>query len=320
MRRNEKRTIAEIALLAVLALSLLGVAQDQGFQVIYEGPVKAEEQPSPVPLTALDVTLYGNAGFSAVGAFWATAGGRAELRLGGFTVYGDASGGTDGFRALVGAKTQLLGFRVAGDVSFTPGGTPVLDLRGWGSFGAVRITANARLAGMATSLSLGVSTDFGGYGVSGNLGFASGALSTASVGVNTELGVLSLSASGGWAGGRLNAGAGAALQLGAVNLAANAGYDSSLGANATASAGLGLDALQITAIALYDNTGVGLEASGELKLGSSQLSFMGRFSIGTMSLEIGGKIPLGAVATSFSVAFDNQSGFSWAEIGLEMPL
>ena len=173
---------------------------------------------------------------------------------------------------------------------------------------------------MATSMSFGLSTDFGGYGVSGNLGISGGTLTTASVGANTEVGALSLSISGGWAGGRVNAGGGLGLQLGAVNLAANAGYDTSLGVNATASAGVGFEALQMTAVALYDNTGIGMETSGELALGQATFSFMGRFSLGSASFELGGSIPVGTIQTSFSVTIDSQTGFSWAEVGFELPL
>ncbi len=320
MKRNGWRNSASIALIAVAVFSLLAMAEDQGFDVIYEGPVQPEGSTAPAPMTQLDVSLYGNAGFSVAGSFWATAGGKAELDLGALSISADLSAGTAGFQALLGAETNLAGFHIAGDVTLTPAGTPVVDLRAWGSFGAVRLTGNARLAGAATSMSFGLSTDFGGYGVSGNVGISGGTLTTASAGANTEIGDLSLSISGGWAGGRLNAGGGLALQLGSVNLAANAGYDSALGMNATASAGVGFGALQMTAVGLYDNTGVGLETSGEVQLGGSTLSFMGRFSIGTMSFELGGAIPLGAIQTSFSVAFDNQTGFSWAEVGFELPL
>ena len=320
MKRNGWKLSGNLVLIIVLAVSLLGAGEDRGFTVIYEGPVQPEGPPQPVPATSLELSLYGNAGFSAFGTFWATAGGTARLDLGGFAVYVDASGGTDGLRALVGAETKLSGFKLAGDVTLSPGRTPVVDLRGWGAFDTIRLTANARLAGPATSMALGVSTDFGGYGVSGNLGFSSGALSTASVGANTELGALSLSASGGWAGGRFNAGGGLALRMGAVNVAAQAGYDTGLGINATGSAGMTLDGFQLTAIGLYDNTGIGLETSGELQLGAMLITFMGRFSLGNMSFEVGGQLPLGPLLTTFSVALDNQNGFSWAEAGFELPL
>ncbi len=320
MKRNGWKRMASITILVVSLSSLLAMSEDQGFDVIYEGPVQSDGTMGSSPSLQINLTLYGNAGFAAAGAFWATAGGKAELDLGGFSVHADLSAGTSGFQALLGAATRLLGFRVAGDITLTPGSTPVIDLRGWGSFGAIRLTGNARLAGTATSLSLGASTDFGGYGVSGNLGISGGALTTASVGANTDLGGLSLSASGGWAGGRLNVGGGLGLQLGPVNLAANAGYDSTLGLNAMASGAVGFDTFEMTAVGLYDNTGVGLETTGELLLGQTTLSFMGRFSGGSMSIEVGGGIPFGSVQTSFSVAIDNQTGFAWAEVGFELPL
>jgi len=317
MKRDAWKRAIGIAVTAFIALSLLVGAQDQGFDTIYEGPVQPDVESPPVKI---DVTLYGNAGMNSTGTLWATAGGKARMDLDAFAVYADGSGGTDGLRMLIGAEAHMLGFRLAGDITLAPGKRTVIDLRGWGSLQTIRITANARLAGTAPSISLGASTDFGGYGVSGNIGLAGGTISTAGLGLNTEMGALYLSISGGWTGGRVNASGGIALRLGSVDLSANTGYDSGLGINATATANLGLDPLQVTIVTLYDNTGIGLETSGKLQLGTSELSFMGRFTLGSISAELGGKMSLGAIITSLSVALDNKSGFSWAELGLELPL
>jgi len=314
-RRTRRMKIGSIGI-AALALLIVGpsiLGQDVGFTVISEGLVEAEKA-SP-----FDLTLYGSAGIGGAGSFWANGGARAKLTLGGFDVHADASAGTDGIRVVAGSQVEVQGFRIAGDITWSPTATSVIDIRAWGSFDQIQITANARLAGAASSVSLGASTDLNAYGVSGNLSFAGGTLATASVGANTMLGDLSASLSGGWSDGRFAASGGVGLELGDLNLAAKAGYDTGLGINANASATIALEALQVTGVAMFDNTGIGGEVSGEIGFGALTATFMGRFSLGGLSLEVGGRLALGSALVSGSVAFDTQGGFSWAEVGFELP-
>jgi hypothetical protein len=314
-KRKSCWTIVPV-LCALISLGLPGTGQDQGFDVIYEG-VPLQE---PVSQSAFSAILTAQAGFSAAGGAWASAGARAKLTFDPFELHAEGSVGTDGLLLSVGAETFLMGFRMGGDVTFAPGTGIVIDLRGWGQLAAVQLTGNVRLAGAASSITLGASTDLGGFGVSGNVGFAGGALNSAVLGANTQLGPLSLSASGGTVNGQLNVGAGAGIKLGALSLAANAGYDAGLGVNATASAGIRSGSLDASVVALVDNSGVGVESAGQIGLGSVTARFMLRFSQGGVSGEVGGALPLGPLSTTVSVGFDDQIGFSWAEVGVELPL
>ena len=300
--------------LAILAVSLLVGAQDQGFDVISEGVVE------PTTISALDITLFGNAGYSFTGTFWASAGARVGFTLDAFEIHASASAGTDGTQIQGGVTTELFGFGAAGDVTYTLGNTPVISLRGWGDVAGIGFTANATLAGTAVSFLVGGNMNLENYGLSANLGFANGTFTTASVGANTSLGALSLSANGGWAAGQFTASGGAGLVLGPAQITANAGYNSGIGINAVVSAGLGWTAFQMTAVAMLDNTGIGFESTAQLSLGNLLVSAVGRFGGGDLSLEVGAEIPMGALATSISIAFDSTSGLSWAEIGFEYPL
>lgn len=309
--------LAAIALLLVLAPAGRMLAQDEGFDVIYEGVV---DSATPEPEATLDLSLYGTAGFSVGGSFWAAAGTQAVFSIESVEIDLDASYGTDGLQLLAGAQTEIAGFGVGGDLSWSPGTRPVIDVRGWGTLGVFRLTLNVRLAGANTAVTISGTTDFEGFGLSANAGLAGGRLTQASVGANAAVGALSLSGSAGLAGGTLSVGGGAGLQIGAVSVIANAGYDGAIGLNATAGGTVSLDALEITAIGLYDNTGIGSEISGELGLGAMTATFMGRFSSGGLSVEVGARLPLGPATATFSVALDDQDGFSWAEIGFDMPL
>ncbi|MBU1050629.1 hypothetical protein KKG90_11475, partial [Candidatus Bipolaricaulota bacterium] len=280
-------------LFVILSLSLGGLAQDQGFDVVYEGVVDSETKAAP---SNLNLTLYGIAGTSANGAFWASAGTRMALTLGDASLTADVGYGMNGLEIQGGIQTKLLGFGVAGDVSWRPSTTPVIDLRGWGGLDAFQFTANARLAGANSAITLSGSTEFEGFGLSANLAMAGGTLSQASLGANMGLGGLSLSGSAGMTGGQVNVGGGCGLQLGPANLIASAGYDGGLGLNATAGATLGWEGFDASAIGQFDNTGVGLEASAELRFGQTRLTFMGRFSTNTTTFEVGGTLPLGPIA------------------------
>jgi hypothetical protein len=320
MKTHSKTQTIGWALLVILVLSLSGgvLAQDQGFDITYEGVVDSE--PEAVESTFVELSLYGVGGFSAGGAFWASGGARANFSLEGFTVYGDGSYGTSGLEIRAGAQTEFLGFGVAGDATWTLGNPAVIDLRTWGKLDIFRLTINVRLAGANSAITLSGNTDFERFGLSANLGVASGNLTQASIGANTQMGGLSISGSGGLSAGGLNVGGGAGFQLGPVSVIANAGYDGAVGLNATGGATVGWEPIELSVIGLYDNTGVGLQVSSELKLGSTTLTFMGRFSGGGLTGDVGGNLPLGAAIASFSVAFDSQNGFAWAEVGFEMPL
>jgi len=305
------------ALIAALAASLSLAAEDEGFDVSYEGVVDSQAEAEG---SDLNLALYGIAGTSGSGVFWASAGARVGLSIGGVAVRADAGFGTNGLEIQAGAEAEILGFGVAGDTTWTPGSQPTIDLRGWGTIDPIRVTANVRLAGGAPAFTLSASTDLEGFGLSANLGLAGGTLSQASVGANTMLGGLSVSASAGLNAGAFNVGGGAGLKLGPLNLIANAGYDGAVGINAAAGGTIGWEAFEVNAVGLYDNTGVGFELSSDLSLGAMTVSFMGRFSAGGLNAEVGASLPLGTLATTVSVAFDTQNGFSWAEVGLEMPL
>jgi len=212
----------------------VGAPGIQGFDVISEGVVE------PTTVSALNITLFGNAGYSFTGAFWASAGARARFTLDAFEIHASASAGTDGTQLQAGATTELFGFGAASDVTYTLGNTPVISLRGWGDIAGIGLTANATLAGTAVSLLVGGNMNLETYGLSANLGFTNGTFTTASVGANTSLGALSLSANGGWAAGQFTASGGAGLILGPAQITANAGYNYGIGINAVVSAGAGM--------------------------------------------------------------------------------
>lgn len=314
--QETKRTyrLAGLLLTLLLVASIPLAAQDQGFDIISEGVVE------PTAPARLDVVLFGNAGYSFLGAFWASAGVRANFTLDALALHASASAGTDGTQVQGGVTTELFGFGTSADVAYTLGNTPVISLRGWGDIANIGLTANATFAGTAISFLVGGNMNFETYGLSANLGFANGTFTNASVGANTTVGALSLSANGGWAAGQLTASGGAGLVLGPVQITANAGYNSGIGLNAVVSAGLGWPAFQMTAVAMLDNTGIGLESTAQLSLGNFLLSAVGRFGGNDISVEIGSNIPLGKLAMSISIAFDATSGLSWAEIGFEYPL
>jgi len=304
-------------LIITCALSLAGAAQDEGFEIIYEG--YADEETTG-PLARLDVTLYGTAGLSAGSAFWASAGGRATFVLGDFEIRADASIGTDGITVQAGTTTEIAGFGVAGDATWSPGGAPVIDLRGWGALADIQVTANVRVAGRNSTLNLGLGTDLDGLGLSANLGLTAAGINQASAGANLQLGDATVSGSAGLAAGRFSTAAGIGLVVGPINVTASAGYDGAYGLNAMAGGGLESEAFRATAIALYDNTGVGAELSSELDLGSATALLMARFGGTSLSVEVGGRLPMGKSVASASVAVDTRNGFSWAEVGFEMPL
>jgi hypothetical protein len=292
-------------------------AQDTGFDILYEGVVDSEPDKAE---SKLDLLLYGVAGFNPGGTFWATGGARAAFALDGLALNVDASYGTSGFQIIAGGETEIGGFGVGGDVSWAPGGPAIIDLRGWGTVDVFRLSANVLLGGTNTAVTLSGSTDFEGFGLSANLGLSAGGLTQAAVGANMALGGLSISGSAGISGGQVNVGGGASLQVGPLSLIANAGYDGAIGMNAIVGGTLGWSAFEASVIGLLDNTGVGAEVSSELTLGPTTMMFTGRFSVGGLSVEVGVRIPLGGAVTSVSVAFDDQSGFSWAEAGFELPL
>lgn len=312
-KHRQLRLVAGLTL-AILATSLSIGAQDQGFEIISEGVVE------PTVGAAFNATIFGTAGYSFVGTLWASAGARISFTVDAFELTASASAGTEGIQLRAGASTEMFGFGTAGEVTYTLGNTPAITLRGWGEVAGIGLTANATLAGTAISVLVGGNMDLEGFGVSANLGFAGGTLTTASVGANTSVGALSLSANGGWAGGQFTVGGGAGIILGPVQVTGNAGYSTGLGINAVASAGLGWEAFQVTAVAMLDNTGIGFETNGQLVLGNLVVSVLGRFGGSDLSVEIGGQLPLGTLMTSISVAFDNTTGLSWAEFGFEMPL
>ena len=303
--------------LASLSPSIGAWAQDEGFDIIYEGVV---DQGGEQPTSSLDLSLYGVAGFSPGGAFWATAGGRAAFEVDGLAIDVDASYGTNGLGIVAGGRTEIGGFGVASDVTWSPSSPPVIDLQAWGTLASFRATIGVQLAGPNTAITLGASTGFEGFGVSANLGLAGGTLAQATIGANMDLGELTMSGSAGLSGGQFTLGGGAGLQLGPASLIANAGYSGAVGLNATAGGTVGWDAFELSAIGMFDGTGVGAEVSCSLGLGAMRASFMGRFTSGGLTVEIGGTIPLGATITSVSVAFDDQSGLSWVEARFEMPL
>lgn len=319
MNRFSKSQRLGCGLVVVFALfaSSGAWAQDEGFDIIYEGVVDQEPDNAE---SVLDLTLYGVAGFSPGGAFWATGGARAAFEFGGMLLNLDASYGTSGFQIVAGGQAEISGFGVGGDVSWSPGGPAVIDLRGWGTLDVFRLSANVLLGGANTAVTLSGSTDFEGFGLSANLGLSGGGITQALLGANMTLGGLSLSGSAGLSGGQVNVGGGAGVEVGPLSLIANAGYDGGVGVNATVGGTLGWSGFEISVIGLLDNTGVGAEVSSELALGFATLMLTGRLSGGGLSAEVGGKLPLGAAIASLSVAFDNQSGFSWAEAGFELPL
>jgi hypothetical protein len=304
-------------LFVVLGAVLPSVAQDQGFDVIYEGVVDPAAEPGAAQL---DIALYGLAGYSAAGAFWASAGVRAGFSFAGLSVDVDAGYGTDGMKVQAGASAEIFGFGVAGDVTWSPGAQSIIDLRCWGALDPIRVTANVRLAGANTAVTLSGTTDLGGYGLSATVGLSGGTLAQASVGANMGLGGLSISGSAGISASGFNVGGGVGLELGPLNVIANAGYDAEVGPNATVGGSVGWEAFELNVVGLYDNTGVGAELLARLSLGTATIGFTGRFSGGALNAEVNGSLPLGSVTTSFSVAFDSQSGFAWAEVGFEMPL
>jgi len=314
-RRKRLVSIASI-LLAVCALVWGALGQDEGFEILYEG--YADEEASR--LARFDVTLYGHAGFSGAGAFWATAGGRAAFSIEGFEVHVDAGAGTDGMTVQGGVTTEILGFGAAADATWSPGSTVVIDLRGWGRLDTLQLTANVRLAGQATALSLGASTDFEGFGLSANLGMSGDGIQQASIGVNMQLGAATVSGSAGLNAGRFSASGGIGLVVGPANLTASAGFDAEIGMNAMAGGGVAWDGFKATAIALFDNTGLGGEVSTEIGLGPMVATLMARLAGSSISLEVGGRLPLGSGLASVSIAFDTQGGLSWAEVGFELPL
>jgi len=300
--------------LAVLAVSLPLVGQDQGFEIISETILEPSSGPS------FDMALFGNAGYSVAGAFWASAGARIGFTVDDFEIFARASAGTDGTQFQGGVTTELFGFGTAGEVSYTLGGTPVISLRGWGDISGIGLTANATVAGTAVSVLVGGNMTFDTYGASASLGFANGTLSTASIGANTTMGAMSLSVNGGWTGGQFVAGGGLGIELGPFQITANAGYNSALGINAVGSAGLAWEAFQASAVAMFDNTGIGFEANALLSLGSLTLTTLARLGGTDLSWEVGGELIMGSLALSFSVAIDTNSGFSWAEVGFNLPL
>lgn len=316
MKRTKRLLSAASALLAVCALLVVALGQDEGFEIIYEGYADDEES----GLARLDITLYGTAGFGGTGSFWGSAGGRGTFSIEGFEIHVDASAGTDGIAVQGGTTTEIAGFGVAGDVIWSPGSTTVFNIRGWGSIADFQLTASVRLAGGNTTANVGVGTEFEGFGLSANLGVTGAGVNQASVGANLQLGEATVSASAGLAAGRFSLGAGIGLVVGPVNVTASAGYDAELGLNAMAGGGLAWEGFQATAIGLFDNTGIGGEVAGEVDLGSMTATFMGRFAGSSLSIEVGGRLPLGKTLVSASVAFDTQGGLSWAEIGFELPL
>jgi len=316
MRATKGFVTAASILLAICALFWGVSGQDEGFEIIYEG--YADEDDSS--LARFNITLYGDAGFSGAGDFWATAGGRAAFSIEGFEIRADAGAGTDGILIQGGVTTEVLGFGAAADATWSPGSATVIDLRGWGAIGTFQLTANVRLAGQATSLSLGASTDFEGFGLSANLGMSGAGVNQASVGANMQLGAATVSGSAGLNAGRFNVGAGVGLVVGPANVTASAGFDAEIGMNAMAGGGVGWKGFQATAIALFDNTGFGGEVRSEIGLGAMTATLMARLASSSISLEVGGRLPLGSGLVSASVAFDTQGGLSWAEVGLELPL
>ena len=316
MTRTKRLRSAASILLAVCALAWGALGQDEGFEIIYEGYADEEES----SLARFNITLYGDAGFSGAGAFWATAGGRATFSIEGFEIRANASAGTDGITIQGGVTTEILGFGAAADATWSPGSTTVIDLRGWGAIDTFQLTANVRLAGQATSLSLGASTDFEGLGLSANLGMSGAGISQASVGANMQLGAATVSGSAGLNAGRFSASAGIGLVVGPANVTASAGFDAEIGMNAMAGGGVTWEGFQATAIALFDNTGLGGEVRSEIGLGAMTATLMARLAGSNISLEVGGRLPLGSALASVSVAFDTQGGLSWAEISFEMPL
>jgi len=316
MRKTKRFLSAASILLAVCALLVTAIGQDEGFEIIYEGYADEEE----TNLAKLDITLYGTAGFAGAGAFWASAGGRGTFSIEGFEVHVDASAGTNGITVQGGTTTEIAGFGVAGDVVWSPGSTTVFNVRGWGSIADFQLTANVRLAGGDTTANLGIGTEFEGFGLSANLGIGGAGINQASLGANLQIGEATISGSAGLTAGRFNLGAGIGLVVGPVNATASAGYDAELGLNAMVGGGATWEGFRATAIALLDNTGIGGEVSGELGLGAMTATFMGRFAGSSLSLEVGGRLPLGPAQVSVSVAFDTQGGLSWAEVGFEMPL
>ena len=319
-----KATIRKVLLAAalLLGLTLVAVPQDDGFEIIYEGVVD-DSTGTPQQDTGgaqFDAVLYGSVGMSGAGAFWADGGARASFALGGFSIHADASIGTQGVVILGGVATEIAGFGVAGDVRWTPGNTPIIDLRGWGTLSSFRVNASVRLAGAGTSFALGGTTDFRAFGASATFVYAGGRVAQATVGLNTELGALTVSGSAGMAMDEVTASVGAGLRLGEVNLTGTVGYDGGLGVNAMAGGGFTLGTLSVNAIGLYDNTGIGGEAQAELLLGTTVLTGTGRFSTGGMTVEIGGRFAMAIANVSISVALDDQNGFGWAELGVEIPL
>ena len=322
MQTNTQRIAVLLAALVLIGLPFAVVAQDHGFEIIYEGVVDSEnestgqEEPGGA---RFDASLYGLAGFSGGGAFWGSAGACAAFAVRGFAIEVDAGIGLDGVLVQAGAQTEISGFGLAGGVTWSPGNTPIVDLRGWGALDTFRLIASVRLAGTATSFAFGGTTQFGDLGASATVSYAGGTLTQATLGVNTQLGDLVVSGSAGLSSGQVSVSAGAGIQLETFNLTASAGYDGGLGVNAMAGGGLTLGTFNLTAVGLYDNTGIGGEARGEFLLGQTVLSFMGRFSPGNISFEVGGQFALGPAHATASVALDGVNGFGWAEIGLELP-
>jgi hypothetical protein len=318
-RENAIRTLGW-ALAASLSVAIATVAQDQGFEIIYEGVVESGDEGAQAADSArLQLSLYGLAGYSAGGTLWASAGLRAQFAIRGFAVDADVGYGTQGLSAQAGASGELAGFGVAGDVSWTSDSTPSIDLTTWGEIELFRVTANAHLAGANSSFTLSGSTDLSGYGLSATVEVSGGKLAQASLGANLGLGDLSLSGSAGIAGGQINVGGGVGLKLGPVDLVANAGYDGAVGVNATVGANASWQGFEMSAVGLFDDTGLGLELLARLAVKGGEVGFTGRLSGGSLNAEVSGSLSLGSMTADLSIAFDTQNGFAWAEVGLEVP-
>jgi len=317
--RNGTHRFLWIALLFFGLLSSLAAAQDIGFDVISEGVVEEASEESSGQESPLSASAYGRVGTSATGAFWGAAGIRAAIGLDALEIHGDAQLGTEGIVATAGVTTTLFGLGTTAEIVYT-GGQPVISLRAWGEAVGFDLSANITFATGGLSALLSATTEMDSYGLSGSLGLAGGNLTTASVGFNTQMGDMTVSASGGWAGGQFSLGGGAGLQIGPVNVTANAGYSSGLGINGVVGGGVAFDGIDASAVVMLDNTGIGIEASGEVALGAATVTGLARLGGTDLSVEVGGRISLGSLSLSISVAFDSSSGFSWAEVGFEMPL
>jgi len=310
------RVAKAVAVLTIglFLFSLSAWSEDEGILLLSEGPIVEAEDPG----LDLSVLVSGTAGLSATGTVWALAGAEAVLVLDPFEFRAHGEFGTNRISLGVGADTVLAGIRVGGDVAFV-GGAAVVDLHAWGEIAGISLTGSASMAGNNTSLTLGASTDLGGFGVSGSVAVAGGQLASAGVGVNTDLGGLSISGNAGLRAGLPTVGASAGFELGPLHLGASAGYDGGLGLNGSATAGGRFGPLELAVIALTDNTGFGLEGSAALQLGAASASATARVAGAGVNAEISGRLPVGSMAATISVGLDNQTGFGWAELNVEMP-